>query len=157
MQKAKMIAAGFVAGIVVAGGAAFLLRDNAARTREEERIAALDSQIQSLERAVSKLSGVVTAGAPDAAVPTTVSRNDALPPTPAASRDPTARDADQAQHAIAEADAMVDRGLQSGQWTREQAAELSEATADLSVQEQGRILARVSAAINVGQLQVELP
>jgi hypothetical protein len=59
--------------------------------------------------------------------------------------------------AIAVADTMVDRALQSGQWTHEQAAELNMAVSRLDREEHGRILARVSAAINAGQLQVELP
>ena len=51
---------------------------------------------------------------------------------------------------------MVDRGLASGHWSREQANDLTVALSDLDVKEQGRIQARISMAINEGRLQIEL-
>jgi hypothetical protein len=156
MQLRWGIVAAFVAGLAVAGGAVLLLRDNTAREQEAARIAELDAQIQRLERTASRLSDLATGGAPVTAVPTTRSQTAASPPTPAAAREVTKHDVSQAE-AIAAADAMVDQGLQSGHWSREQANELSVAVADLDVKEQGRILARISAASNAGQLQVELP
>jgi len=156
MQLSKGIVIGFVAGIAVAGGTVLLLRDNAAREREAARVAELDEQIHQLERTVSRLSDLATVGKPAAAVPASLSRTAASAPPPAASRELNKRDATQADD-IAAADAMVDLALQSGHWSRAQANELTAAVSDLDVKEQGRILARISAAINAGQLQVELP
>ena len=153
MRTASGIAAGFVAGFAVAGGAFLMLRDSTARTREEERIAQLDVEIQRLESEVSRLSALAPAAA--AARPVGP-RHVVAQPATAASRDGTDDEAEQAR-AINSADALVDRAIQSGQWTHEQAKELVAATAGLPAKEQGRIHARISAAINAGQLQVELP
>jgi hypothetical protein len=57
--------------------------------------------------------------------------------------------------AIADADALVDLGIQSGQWSRDQQDELGAAISDLDVKEQGRIVARVSKAMNDGQLKFD--
>jgi hypothetical protein len=156
MPFRKGIAIGFVAGLAVAGGAVLLLRDNMARAREAARIAELDEQIGQLERTVSRLSDLAMVGTPAAAVPANQSRAGAAPQPAAPAREANKRDATQADD-IAAADAMVDQALQSGHWSREQRDELSTAVADLDVKEQGRILARISAAINAGQLQFELP
>ena len=153
MQSGKGIAIGFVAGLAVAGGAFLLVRDETSRAQETARIAELDAQIQRLDQAVSRLS-VLAAAAPRAAALATGERGAASPAT-AASSEPVKRDEDQAQ-AIAAADALVDRGLASGHWSREQANDLTVALSDLDVKEQGRIQARISMAINEGRLQPEL-
>jgi gas vesicle protein len=154
MQAGKGIAIGFLAGLAVAGGAVLLLRDETSREQESARIAELDAQIQRLDQAVSRLS-VLAVEAPSAVAPAIVERGGALPVKTATSRESIKRDEDQSQ-AIAAADAMVDRGLESGHWSREQANDLTVALADLEVGEQGRIQARISAAINEGRLQIEM-
>lgn len=152
MQLGKGIAIGFVAGLAVAFGAVLLLSDHEAeRTRDEVRLAQLDAQIERLERSLSRLSGlVVSSQTGPAEQPERVAAVMSTAPG-------IARRDDADLRAIAAADDLVDQGLQIGQWTRQQAAALAESTANLDREEQGRILARVSAAINEGQLRVELP
>jgi hypothetical protein len=152
MQTAKAIAIGFVAGLAVGGGAVLLLRDDTSRAQETARIARLGARIQRLDEAVARLSALAAA-TPHAVAP--ASEVGASPVT-ATPHEPIERDEDQTR-AIAAADNLVDRGLQSGHWSREQANDLSAELADLDVKEQGRIQARISAAINAGQLQIELP
>jgi hypothetical protein len=154
MSLNKGIAIGFVIGLAVAGAASLLLRDEVPRDRQAERIAELDAQIQRLDQSVSKLSAVVASKAPRDAAALTNQPGDSSAPS-GKSREENNRDANQAQE-IAAADAMVDRGIASGLWTRAQANELTAALSDLDVKEQGRIQARISAAINEGRLQIEL-
>ena len=158
MQQIKGIAAGFVAGVAVAAGPILWLRahDDAERTEEKARIVELNAQSQRLEQAVSRLSGLVAARAPVAAAPAGVSMSGAPPPTAVMLSETSGRDSAQVQE-IAAADALVDRGIASGHWSQEQAIELSAAVAGMDLKERGRILARISAAINAGQLRVELP
>ena len=152
MSLGKGIAIGFVAGLAAAGVVGFLLRADAPRAQEVARIADLDAQIQRLDQSVSKLSALVVSNEPREA--RTNPREDLSVP-PAKLREESNRDADQAQE-IAAAEAIVDRGIASGHWTREQANDLAIAISDLDVKEQGRIQARISAAINEGKLQIEL-
>ena len=150
MSPGTGMAIGFAAGLALAGGAILLLRDDAALERQTARIAQLETQVQQLGGHVSKLAEVLSSG-PDAAA---VAANN--PPRAVATPAPVpARDGTQPA-AIAEADALVDQGLQSGHWSRQQADELSDVVAHLDVKEQGRIQARISAAINAGELQVDL-
>lgn len=147
------MAAGFVAGLAVAGAAFLLLRDDAACEQEQARVGDLKAQVERLESAVTKLSTLLN----DAHAGTTASANASAgvvapqPPPPAKEED---RNAAQRQ-AIAEADALVDLGLQSGRWSPQQQDELGAAIGDLDVKERGRILARVSKAINDGQIKFD--
>ncbi len=150
MSFGKGMAIGFAAGLVVASGAVFFLRDDSVREQQTARIASLELEVQQLSGTMSKLTEAIAAGAnvePVASTPPPAAPNAAAPA-------PT-RDAAQAA-AIAEADALVDQGLQSGHWSRQQADELGEAVAHLDVKEQGRIQARVAAAINAGEMQMDL-
>jgi len=150
MQNGKGLVTGFVAGLAVAAGAFFLLRDEPAMPASEDaRIAALAAQVDRIERGVSRLAKPA-AGEPrvvqeEAAVPT------ALPPVEGS------RSVQELQKVIVSADGMVDQAIQMGQWTRLQARELAELTADLPADERDRIMARVAAAINNDQVQPELP
>ena len=150
MQHVKWIAAGFVAGLVVAGGAFLLLRDDASRESEQARVAELKAQVDRLESAVTKLSELASRP-PSAGMPLAGAGGAAPSKAPA---QPKEADPDQAR-AIADANALVDLGIQSGHWTREQQDDLGAAITDLDVNEQGRILARVSKAINDGQLKFD--
>ena len=152
MQLGKGIAIGFVAGLAVAFGAVLLLSDDdAEHAQDAVRLAQLDAQIQRLERSLSRLSGLVAA-------PQTVPAELSERVSEATAAVPVIAHRDHAElQAIAAADELVDRALYTGQWTREQAAELAESAANLDREEHGRILARVSAAINEGRLAVELP
>jgi hypothetical protein len=141
----KGIAIGFVAGLAVAGGAFLVLRDDTAAEREAARIAELDAHIQRLDQTVATLSERVAmerASYPAAVV------------TARTASPPAVAETDHASE-IAEADAMVDLGLQSGHWTRQQQDDLGVAIADLDVAEQGRIKARIAKAINDGQLKFD--
>ena len=151
MSIGKGIAIGFVAGVVAASGAVFLLRDDTSRAQEAARLAQLDAQIQQLDQSVSKLSALVASNQSRAAesIPKQLENSPA-----AQSREEHKHDADQMQE-IAAADAMVDRGIASGHWSRAEATELSLAISDLDVKEQGRIQARIAAAINDGRVQLE--
>lgn len=149
MSPGKGMVLGFAAGLAVAGGAVLVLRDDTALEQQTARIESLELEVQRLGGTVSRLTdslAAVTRAAPvaSAAQPTATTAADA----------PPARDTTQ-MAAIAEADALVDQGLQSGHWSRRQADELGEAVAHLDVKEQGRILARVAAAINAGEMQMD--
>ena len=150
MQHVKWIAAGFVAGLVVAGGAFLLLRDDASREPERARVSELKAQVERLESAVTKLSELASRP-PPARAPLAAAGGAAPSKPPAQSKE---NDPDQAR-AIADANALVDLGIQSGHWTREQQEDLAAAITDLDVNEQGRVLARVSKAINDGQLKFD--
>lgn len=155
MQSGKGIVLGFVAGFTVACGAVLLLRDDAEPPAPDgARIAELAAQVQRLERSVTQLSSLVTRQASSSAAAGSAPSGQQAQIAEQQSR--FARDPAQ-QRAIATADGLVDAGVQSGQWTKHQAFELQTAIADLPLEEQGRILARLSAAINSDQLRVELP
>ena len=65
MQGSKGIAIGFVAGLVVAGGAVLLLRDEAApRVEESAQVAELNAKLDRLERNMSQLSSQPRAQSP---------------------------------------------------------------------------------------------
>lgn len=153
MQRFRGLVAGFVAGAACAAGAILLMREPAVGSPVPDAggLAELSEQVRRLEQTVSKLSLLVaarTAGASAGAAESTASaREDAAVVARAA----------QPSEAVAAADALVDRGLQSGQWTRAQAAELHQALAEVDASEGARILARISAAINRDELRVELP
>ena len=149
MQRAKWIAAGFVAGLVVAGGAFLLMRDDASRDTEQARVGELKAQVDRLENTVTKLSELASRPSAGAPVASVAGAAPSKPPAPSKEKDP-----DQAR-AIADANALVDIGIQSGRWTREQQEDLGAAISDLDVNEQGRILARISKAINDGQLKFD--
>jgi hypothetical protein len=151
MQNAKGIVIGFAAGLAVAAGAVLLFRDQpAVLASDSARIAELSAQIERLERSVSRQT--MSAGGSHAA--TTQAGTEAAS-TPSEPESVPFR-AEQ-QKVIASAEAFVDQAIQTGQWTRLQARELSEMTSDLPAEEQGRILARISQAINNDQIQPELP
>jgi outer membrane murein-binding lipoprotein Lpp len=61
MQISAGMAAGFVAGVVIAGGALIWLRvqENVTRDREAAHVAELDAQVQRLEQTVARLSDQV--------------------------------------------------------------------------------------------------
>jgi hypothetical protein len=157
MQGSKGIAVGFVAGLVVAGGAVLLLRDEATAppVTESSRIAELDAQIQRLERSVSRLTSVVSAAVPGAVKDASgVPVHPAL--SPADSVEEAKRQAAEVQ-ALANADAMVVQALQTGQWTRAQQHEFDLVAAELSQEDHGRLRTQISKAINEDRLQIELP
>jgi hypothetical protein len=147
MQQVKWIATGFVAGLAVAGGVFLLLRDDASRDLGQARVGELKAQVDRLERAVTNLSTLANDAHASTTASTTVQANVAV-------RAPQKLPPSQLQ-AIADADALVDLGIQSGQWSREQQDELGAAISDLDVKEQGRIVARVSKAMNDGQLKFD--
>lgn len=153
MQGIKGIVTGFVAGLAVAGGAILLLRDEAPLRDESARIDELGAQIERLERSVSLLSAnVVSIGS------SPMARGDAVAsaaPAATASKAPVPPTAEQ-QRVIESADAFVDQAIQAGLWTQDQQADLSALTAGLPVEEQGRIQARISAAINNDLIKPEL-
>lgn len=151
MPLNKGIATGFMAGLAVAGLAVLVLRDDARGEQDRARAGALKAQVDRLESEVTKLSTLVN----EARSSTTASNR--VPPGVAAPQAPAAsKERNQAQvQALADADALVELGFQSGRWTPAQQAELSAAVTELDVQEQGRILARVTKAINDGQLQFD--
>src|SRR6478736_6207326 len=150
-MQLKGIAVGFIAGLAVAGDAFLLLRDHS-RAEEAKEVGALKVQVDRLESALTELQAMSNRPQ-QAAAPDSTSRNIAMPPTPATPKDKTPEQV----RAIAEAETLVEQGLQSGHWSMEQANELSLAVADLDAKEQGRILARVSAAINAGQMRFDPP
>jgi hypothetical protein len=149
MSLAKGVAIGFVAGLAAAGGVFLLLRDDT--SREAARLAELDAHIRQLDQSVSTLSGRMTMQPPSIGVPAASAPTVAMPPAPTSAKS----DAKQADE-IAEADALVDLGLQSGHWTRQQHDELDVALAGLPVKEQGRIKSRLALAINAGEVQMDM-
>jgi hypothetical protein len=147
MQQVRWIATGFVAGLAVAGGVFLLLRDDASRDLEQARVGELKAQVDRLASAVTNLSMLAHDAHTNTTASTTVQANVAVL---APQKPPPAQ-----LQAIADADALVDLGIQSGQWSRDQQDELGAAISDLDVKEQGRILARVSKAMNDGQLKFD--
>jgi hypothetical protein len=157
MQGGKGIAVGFAAGLVVAGGALFLLHDDglAQRPPESAGVAGLDARIERLERSVSRLADAIASG-PAVQPAHTSGTADVVRHSAAVEAETITREVERAQ-ALAMADDMVVRALQTGQWTRAQAAEFDALAVTLSAEDQGRLMAKISAAINADQLQVELP
>jgi outer membrane murein-binding lipoprotein Lpp len=141
----------FVAGLVVAGGTVLLLRDDAAPpTDVAARVVELGAQIERLERSVSQLSAIVARGTGNSAAQavatgTTTVVAPAIQPMN-----------DEQQRTLASAEAFVDQAIQAGQWTQHQQADLSALISELPVEEQGRIQARISKAINADQIKPEL-
>jgi len=157
MHGGRGIVTGFVAGLAVMGGAVLLLRDDVTDTgaADSGRAARMEGQLQRLEEAVGRLSALAAPGAPvsnsTADAPPAVS-----PPSPAVLAEEAERKRAEARASVA-ANTMVDQALQAGQWTRAQQRELDLLAADLGGDEHGRLLARISAAINRDELQIELP
>jgi hypothetical protein len=151
VSLARGVAIGFVAGLAVAGGAFFLLRDKLTNAREAARIAELDAHIGQLDRSLSRLAERVAMDRPGPPAPAT-----AQSAAVASIADEHDKPATSQASDIAEADQLVDLGLQSGHWSRRQRDELEAAIADLDVTEQGRIKARIAAAINAGELQMDM-
>jgi len=147
VQQARLITIGFVAGLAMAGGAFLLLRDNAAVEQERARVGELKALVERLENAVTKFSTLANDAPAGNRSSTHVSTSVAAPA-------PRTSSPSQLQ-AIAEADTLVDLGIQSGRWTQQQQEELGAAVADLDLAEQGRIRARVSKAVNDGQLKFD--
>jgi hypothetical protein len=158
MQGGRGIAVGFVAGLLVSGAAVLLFRDGDATSpsAESNQLIALTEQIQRLERAVARSSGGAASSPRDPETGSPAADVSEPPLSPAQQAAEERRRVEQ-QQAFAAADAMVDQLIQSGQMSREQSVSLNAAIERLSRDEQGRILARVSAAINRDELQVELP
>ena len=154
MQASKGIAIGFVAGLVVAGGAVLLLRDEAApRPDDGARVADLSAKIDRLERSVSQLS-LQPRGQSTAVAPSGTSGAEAAPAVDA--KEERARIEEQ-QRVIAAADAKVEEAIQSGQWSLEQSRDLERLTVNLPADERRRIHTRITAAINNDQVKVKLP
>ena len=152
MQASKGIAIGFVAGLVVAGGAVLLLRDRAApRAEESAQVADLGAKIDRLERSMSQLSSQPRVQPPAAAAGSTSNAEI----SPAAAKEEQARIEEQ-QRVIASADAKVEEAIQTGQWSLEQSRDLERLTVNLPAEERRRIHTRLTAAINNDQIKVRL-
>jgi len=154
MQASKGIAIGFVAGLVVAGGAVLLLRDEVApRAEESVQVADLNAKIDRLERSVSQLSSQAQAQSPAVAA---VSTTDTEIAPAVDAREEQSRIEEQ-QRVIASADAKVEEALQTGQWSLEQSRDLDRLTVDLPAEERRRIHTRITAAINKDQIKLRMP
>jgi len=155
MQTSKGMVTGFVAGIVVAGGAVLLLRDDVTpRPDESAQVAELGAKIERLEHSVSQLS-LQAAGSSRGVAADGGTSSAATAPATDAKKEQT-RLAEQ-QRVVASAEARVEQAIQTGQWTLEQARDLDRLTVDLPAEERGRIHARIAAAINNDQIKPELP
>jgi outer membrane murein-binding lipoprotein Lpp len=152
MQASKGIAIGFVAGLVVAGGAALLLREGAPPAQESAQVAELSAKLDRLERSMSQLSAQARAGSPATASSSTPGTETA----PAVVKEEQARIEEQ-QRVIASADATVEEAIQTRQWSLEQSRDLERLTANLPAEERRRIHTRITAAINNDQVKVKLP
>jgi outer membrane murein-binding lipoprotein Lpp len=153
MQGSKGIAIGFVAGLVVAGGAVLLLRDAAApRVDDSAQVAELSAKLDRLERSLSQLSS--QARAPSTAVAASDTSSAAI--APAVVKEDQARLEEQ-QRVIASADAKVEEAIQTGQWSLEQSRDLDRLTVNLPAEERRRIHTRITAAINSDQIKVKMP
>jgi len=156
MQGGKGIAIGFVAGLAVAGGAVLLLRDEAAApvSGEPARIAELAEQVRRLDQSVSRLAALTLTARSDSdaagASPEVAVAGVSQPPV-----DPARQKAE--AKALVAATSMVDQALQMGQWTRAQQHEFNLLAENLDGDEHGRLMARIAAAINRNELQIELP
>ena len=153
MQGSKGIAIGFVAGLVVAGGAVLLLRDAAApRVDDSAQVAELSAKLDRLERSLSQLSSQTRA--PSTAVAASDTSSAAI--APAVVKEDQARLEEQ-QRVIASADAKVEEAIQTGQWSLEQSRDLDRLTVNLPAEERRRIHTRLTAAINSDQIKVRMP
>jgi hypothetical protein len=153
MQASKGIAIGFVAGLVVMGGAVLLLRDEAPpRAQESAQMADLSAKIDRLERSMSQLSSQPRGQSPAVAAGGTPSTEIA----PAVVKEEQARIEEQ-KRVIASADAKVEEAIQTGQWSLEQSRDLDRLTVDLPPEERRRIHTRITAAINNDQINVKVP
>ena len=103
------MAAGFVAGVVIAGVALTWLRvqENVTRDREAAHVAEIDAQVQRLEQTVARLSDQVASMRQIAKIIPTVM-------TAAPTREAMQPSADKAP-AMAAADSTVDHAIQVGQ------------------------------------------
>jgi len=152
MEASKGIAIGFVAGLVVAGGAVLLLRDEVPpRAEESAQVADLSAKIDRLERGISQLSSQSRAESPAAAGSAT--QTEVVPVVDV--KEEQAR-VDEQQRAIASADAKVEEAIQTGQWSLEQSRDLDRLTVNLPADERRRINTRITAAINSDQIKVRL-
>jgi len=153
MQASKGIAIGFVAGLVVAGGAVLLLRDEAApRPDDGAQVAELNAKIDRLERSMSQQSLQPRGQSPAVAS----IANGSAELAPAVVEEEQARTEEQ-QRVIASADATVEQAIQAGQWSLEQSRDLDRMTVDLPAEERRRIHTRITAAINSDQIKVRMP
>lgn len=153
MQASKGIAIGFVAGLVVMGGAVLLLRDEAPpRAQESAQVAELSAKIDRLERSMSQLASQPRGQSPAVAASGTRSAEIA----PAAVKEEQTRTEEQ-QRVIASADAKVEEAIQTGQWSLEQSRDLDRLTVNLPAEERRRIHTRLTAAINSDQIKVRMP
>jgi hypothetical protein len=154
MQGSKGIAIGFVAGLVVAGGAVLLLRDEAPpRAQESAQVADLSAKLDRLERNMSQLTSQPRGQSP--AVAAGGARSAEIAPAVDA-KEERARIEEQ-QRVIASADATVEEAIQAGQWSLEQSRDLDRLTINLPPQERSRIHTRITAAINNDQIKVKIP
>jgi hypothetical protein len=153
MPASKGIAIGFVAGLVVAGGAVLLLRDEAPpRPDDSARVAELGAKIDRLERSMSQLSSQPRDQSPAVAASGTGNAEIA----PEVVKEEQARIEEQ-QRVIATADAKVEEAIQTGQWSLEQSRDLDRLTVNLPAEERRRIHTRITAAINNDQIKVKMP
>jgi hypothetical protein len=153
MQAGKGIAIGFVAGLVVMGGAVLLLRDEAPPPAQESaQVADLSAKIDRLERSMSQLASPPRGQLPAAAAGGASSAEIA----PAAVKEEQTR-TEELQRVIASADAKVEEAIQTGQWSLEQSRDLDRLTVDLPAEERRRIHTRLTAAINSDQIKVRMP
>jgi len=151
MQGSRGMVTGFVAGLAVAGGTVLLLREDVAPpTDVAARVVELGAQIEQLQRSVSQLSAIVAGGTGNS---TTQAIATGTPPAVAPAVQPLNHEQ---QRTLASAEAFVDQAIQAGQWTQHQQADLSALISGLPVEEQGRIQARISRAINADQIEPDL-
>ena len=154
MQASKGIAIGFVAGLVVAGGAVLLLRAEVApRVEESAQVAELSAKLDRLERGVSQLSSQPRGPSPAVAASSTANAEMA----PAVDAKEEQARVEEQQRVIASADAQVEEAIQTGQWSLEQSRDLDRLTVNLPAEERRRIHSRITAAINNDQIKVKLP
>jgi hypothetical protein len=159
MQGSKGIVVGFMAGLVVMGGAVLLMRDDPvdAGAPDGARIAQLDAQIQRLEATVSRLSAVLGAGVPVASTTSGAPDASRAIPISAAEQAAQAERRKTAAQASLAANTLVEEALQARQWSRAQQHEFNLVASDLDGDEHARLMARVAAAVNRDELQIELP
>jgi hypothetical protein len=154
MQASKGIAIGFVAGLVVTGGAVLLLRDEAPpRAEKSAQLAELSAKVDRLERSLSQLASQPRGQSPAVAVGG--ARSAEIAPAVDA-KEERARIEEQ-QRVIASADATVEEAIQTGQWSLEQSRDLDRLTINLPPEERRRIHTRITAAINSDQIKIKMP
>ena len=154
MQASKGIAIGFVAGLVVMGGAVLLLRDEAPpRAQESAQVAELSAKLDRLERSMSQLASQPRDPSPAVVAGGTGSAEIA----PAVDAKEERARIEEQQRVIASADAKVEEAIQTGQWSLEQSRDLDRLTVDLPPEERRRIHTRLTAAINSDQIKIRMP